>query len=166
MICVSSALSAQTPRFQKYPVMESGTYIYFPAEAVFEKSYSEDSSDVYTCEAEVGGINYGAIIVKFAGELNDEPSDWEALLSLYMEYLASSTFALTSQVDPGYGHTLESAPEAKGILMYGEDADVNQYAIKGWINKYVLAVLFVYSKEEMNINVQNLFLNGFRFSEY
>ena len=49
--------------------------------------------------------------------------------------------------------------------MYGEDADKEQYAIKGWVDENFIAVLYVSSMEEMNYNFQNLYLNGFRFPE-
>ena len=160
-----SATNAQTPRFVKYPVMESGTLIYMPSEPTFDKSYSEDSSEVYTCQVDFGNAQYGAIIVKIKEALGSDTIAWEELLLSYMEFLSSSAFMLTNVMEPGYGHTLESHPAARGILMYGEDADKKQYAIKGWVDENFIAVLYVSSMEEMNYNFQNLYLNGFRFPE-
>ena len=156
-------LQSQTPRFAKYEVMNTGAAVYFPAEPVFELSYSEDESEVYTAEITQGENSYGTIIVNFAEELGENSGEWESLLFSYMEFLNKSAFELVSVVDPGYGHTMESHPEAKGILEFGEDANGLRYVIKGWIDKNMLAVMFVYSVEEMNINLRNLFLDGFRF---
>ena len=165
LIAVCSTINAQTPRFVKYPVLESEALIYMPAEPTFDKSYSEDSSEVYTCQVDFGNAQYGAIIVKIKEALGSDTIAWEELLLSYMEFLSSSAFMLTNVMEPGYGHTLESHPAARGILMYGEDTDKKQYAIKGWVDENFIAVLYVSSMEEMNYNFQNLYLNGFRFPE-
>ncbi len=49
--------------------------------------------------------------------------------------------------------------------MYGVDEDEYNYAIKGWVDGDMIAVLYVFSLEELNVNLQNLFLDGFRFPE-
>ena len=161
----TNTISAQTPRFQKYDINQTGAAIYLPGEPVFEKDYSEDSSELFTCQMDFADVTYGAIIVKFAEPLGSDTTVWEELLLSYMQFLNSSAFMLTNAVDPGYGRTLESHPSARGILIYGEDADKKQYAIKGWVDENFIAVLYVYSMEEMNYNIQSLFLNGFRFPE-
>ena len=157
--------TAQTPRFVKYPIMETGASAYFPAEPTFDLSYSEDESEVYTAEVTHAEVVYGVVIVKFAENIGDDPEIWEELLMSYMTFLNESAFELTNVVDPGYGHNLESHPQAKGILEFGEDGDGLQYVIKGWVDQNMLAVMFVSSKEELNLNIRNLFLDGFRFPE-
>ena len=133
-----------------------------PAEPVFEQSFSEDESVVYTGEVEFDGVAYGAILVAVLEPIGDEPEEWEALLLSYMEFLNEEAFMLTSAADAGFGHTLESHAEARGILMYGEDGEI-EYAIKGWIDNEMLAVLYVGFSGDMNQNFQTTFLNGFRF---
>lgn len=162
-IFLPASLSAQVPRFSKYNVMESGASLYMPEEPLWELSYSEDSSEVYTTEVLYDSVLYGAIVVKFGESLGDDPEVWENVLVSYLEFLNSDAFGFTSVTDPGYGHTLESHPSAKGILEYGEDESGTQFAIKGWVDQNFLSVLYTGSIGEMNFNVQQIFLQGFRF---
>ncbi|TAE60338.1 MAG: hypothetical protein EAZ89_01610 [Bacteroidetes bacterium] len=158
-----SVAQAQTPRFTKYPVMESGAAIYMPAAPLFEKSYSEDSSAVYTAEVQYENIVYGVITVSLFEDLGADTLVWDGLLMSYIEYLNSQVFSLTAVSDPGYGHKLESHPYARGVLQYGQNSEGNQSAVKGWVDGKTLAVLYVIYQGEMNINLQNIYLNGFRF---
>jgi hypothetical protein len=155
--------SAQAPRFTQYGVAETGAKVYFPMEPIFDMSLSEDQSEVYSAEVEFEGVVYGAIIVRLSESLPDDPAEWESLLLSYMDFLNESAFSLTDVVDPGLGHTLESHPEAKGALQFGEDADGNKFAVKGWADAHTVAVMYVKAQQEVNVNVQNLFLDGFRF---
>lgn len=154
---------AQTPRFTKYPVMESGAAMYMPAAPLFEKSYSEDSSAVYTAEVQHENIVYGVITVSLSESLGTDTLVWDQLLMSYIEYLNTQVFSLTAVSDPGYGHKLESQPHARGVLQYGQNSEGSQSAVKGWVDGNTLAVLYVIYQSEMNINLQNLYLNGFRF---
>lgn len=158
-------VQAQTPRFAKYDVADTGAKIYMPAEPSFEKSLSEDGSEIFTSEVEFGGFHYIAIVVKLKESLGDDTKVQEGVLWSYMEYLNTNVLAMTSSVDPGYGHTLDSHPSAKGIIQYGEDAEGNQIASKGWVDANMIAFLCIYGKEEFNFNIQQMYLNGFRFPE-
>ena len=158
-----SGISAQTPRFTKFDVMKTGAAAYFPAEPEFEMTLSEDKSEVYTAEVKVGDFTYGSIIVKFKEPLGDDTDDWDSLVISYMRFLNEGVFELESETAPGFGHTLDSNPSARGVLQYGEDEDGIQYTIKGWVDGQFMAVMYVSYMEEMNINFQNLFLDGFRF---
>ncbi|MEZ4776996.1 MAG: hypothetical protein R3D00_27725 [Bacteroidia bacterium] len=162
-IFFSASLHAQAPRFAKFGVMGSGASLYMPEEPLWELSYSEDSSEVYTTEVLSDSVLYGAIVVKFGESLGDDPEVWENVLVSYLEFLNTEAFEFTSVTDPGYGHTLESHPTARGVLEYGEDEDGTQFAIKGWVDDQFLAILYTGYPEEMNYNVQQMFLQGFRF---
>lgn len=155
---------AQVPRFAKYPVAETGAFAYMPKEVVFEPSESEDGSIVYTAETEFAGIKYMAVVVKLNENLGEEPVVWEDLLISYMDFLRE-VIQIESWADPGKGHTLDSHPKAVGVINYGGNADGTEYAFKGWADDAMLAVLIVEYKDEMNYNVQQMFLNGFRFPE-
>lgn len=163
--CFSIASVAQVPRFAKYPIMETGANIYIPAEPTWEKSGSEDGSDVYTTEVTFANVNYGAIVVKFAENIGTNKTDWDNLLTNYVEFLSKDVFGFTNSELPGRGHTLDSNPDAIGMITYGIDKNGVEFAVKAWIDSRMLAVLYVSSGSEVNYNVQQLFLNGFRFPE-
>lgn len=161
--CISGITFSQVPHFEKYAITQTGAFIYMPEEPVFDLTYSEDSSAVYTSETTFDSIRYGIIYVALKTDLGDVTADWENMLWSYMQYLNGAAFDLSSATDPGYGHTLPSDSTAHGILEYGVDNSGNQMSVKGWVNKNALAILYMYSKNEMNINFQSIYLNGIRF---
>ncbi|MEZ4827292.1 MAG: hypothetical protein R3C61_13590 [Bacteroidia bacterium] len=159
-----SMLEGQVPRFAKYPVMASGASLYMPQEPEWQLSYSEDSSEVYTTEVSLDTVLFGAIVVKFAEDLGEDTLVWENLLMSYLEYLNSpSAFGFSNVTDPGYGHQLSSHPKARGILEYAEDEAGTQYSLKGWIDNQYLAILFLGYPREINYNIEQMYLGGFRF---
>lgn len=158
----------EVPRFAKYPVGETGCMVYLPAAPEgFEVNDSEDGSQVYTAEVTQGGFNWSVIVVEFKeplGETVDKESNAD-LLAGYMDFLQAQ-LGITGSAGYGRGHSLESHEDATGLIDYWEDAEGLQYAVKGWIDNYHLAVLVLYGKEEYPIyNAQDMFLNGFRFPE-
>lgn len=163
------AQNEEIPHFRIYNVSVSGAFVYLPQPPEWDIKYSEDSSTVYTTETLFNKIHYDCIIVKLKDSLPDTPQEYENLLLSYLDYLFTQ-FKLNSTIDPGFGHTLESNTKARGILQYAINAEGQPYIIKGWADNHFLAVmLIIYPNEESannsNINVQNLFLNGFRFPE-
>lgn len=164
-----SFLLAQTdaPRLSKMPIGNSGCSAYFPSGMpAFEASKSEDSSDVYTSEMEVGEYRFGCIAVKFAAPFTDSsPEEMEDLLVSYLDFLKEQ-FGVTSSVGYGKGHLQDGHPEVRGVIDYWEDADKTQFAVKGWVNQQYLGIMFIYGATEYPIfNVQQLYLDGFRFGE-
>jgi hypothetical protein len=157
-------VAAQVPRFTKYDVAETGAKVYMPTEVTFERSESEDGSDVYTAECEFAEVKYYAIVVHFADNLGDDPDAWEELLISYMDFLREA-LEIEDWLDPGKGHTLDSHPEARGVINYGANADGREFSFKGWVDDEMLAVLIIEHVGEMNYNVQQMYLNGFRFPE-
>jgi len=162
-------LLAQTdvPRLSKMPIGESGCSAYFPSGMpAFEASKSEDGADVYTSEMEVGEYRFGCIAVKFSEPFSDSsPEELEELLISYMDYLKEQ-FGITSSAGYGKGHLQEGLPDVRGVLDYWQDAEKTQFAIKGWVNQHYLGIMFVYGATEYPIfNVQQMYLDGFRFGE-
>ena len=146
---------------------QSGCSAYFPEGMPdFELSKSEDGADVYTSEVAVDGFMFGCIAVKFVEPFTDSsPEEMEGLLISYMEYLKSH-FEITASAGVGKGHTLESSPDARGVLDYWEDAEKTQFAVKGWVNQRALGVMIIYGPIEYpNFNLQQMYLDGFRFRE-
>ena len=161
-----SLVNAQTPRFQKYPINNTGYSAYFPADpGTFEIKKSEDGLSIYTGEVTSNNTNYAIILVALDDTYKDAPkSDIEFLITAYLDFIQKQ-FGITGAAGYGKGHTMESHPEAVGVIDYWEDADGMNYSVKAWGDQKVLAVMMVYSKEEINYNYQTLYLNGFRFKE-
>jgi hypothetical protein len=154
------------PGLRKTLIGNSGCSAYLPEDMPeFEVAFSEDSSYVYTSEAEIGDFVYGCIAVKFFSAFNDYlPADIENLLSAYMSFLETQ-FKITSAAGQGKGHSLEGFPEVKGIADFWEDDEDNQYAVMGWANKSNLGVMYIYRKgEQPPTGLTEAYFNGFRFS--
>lgn len=159
-----TSANAQVPRFAKYPINNTGHFAYFPADpGTFEASKSDDGADVYTAEVEFDSAFYGMIVVDFVpgsmGESTKE--DMGEVLMSYLDYLQTQ-FMIASTAGYGKGHTLESNTNAVGVIDYWEDETGFTYKVKGWVDTKTLAVLYIGGKEPI-FNVQEMFLNGFRF---
>lgn len=155
------------PRIQKTQISSSGCYSYLPAGMPdFELSKSDDGSDVYTSEIPIGEHRFGVIAVKFADPFSDATGEeLEDLLVSYLDFLQEQ-LEIETNAGYGYGHTQEAFPNAKGVIDYWEDATGYQYAIKAWIDKKGLAVLYIGGSDDFpSYNYQQLFLDGFRFCE-
>ena len=160
------AQSPAPPRLTKTPIGNCGCSAYMPADMPkFNLSLSEDGAEVYTAELETSGLFYGCIAVKFAERFGDDYTSehLEALLISYMDYL-KSILGVTSSTGYGKGHTLTDYPDALGVLDYWQTGDSVHYAVKGWINRDKMGVLFLGKKDsDADVNVQNVYLNGWRF---
>jgi hypothetical protein len=160
-----SSAKAQVPRFTKYPINQTGHFAYFPADpGTFAASKSDDGADVYTAEVELDSSFYGMIVVDFVpGSMDgNTKEDMEELLIGYLDYLQTQ-FMITSAAGYGRGHALESNPNAAGVIDYWKDETGFEYKVKGWADTKTLAVLYIGGKEPI-INVQEMYLNGFRFN--
>ncbi len=170
LVVFIATVSAQVPRFTKYQINETGRYAYFPEDpGIFEVEPSEDGSDVYTGEVlfvkDFQSCHYGIIMVDFTDGMMDEldKEGLEGVLISYLDYLKQS-FSITESTGYGKGHTLESNPDAVGVIDYWVDVDKTPWEIKGWIDKNTLAVMFIYGEKLPEEGYQEMFLNGFRFN--
>lgn len=156
---------APIPRLKKYDIAQTGCKIYMPEDPKeFSMSKSEDGSEVYVGETSFASFNYGLICVRLLEPVSDKKSRGE-LLENYMNYLKGQ-LGITAAAGYGKGHTLDSNPEADGIIDYWEDAESNQWLVKGWVDANFVAVLFIYGKtEHPYFNVTQMYLDGFRFPE-
>jgi hypothetical protein len=152
------------PRFKKYEILNSGCSSYFPEIPTnFEKSLSEDSSIVYTASVDFDNYTYGLITVKFKNTFNGSISEHEELLISYMEYL-KTVFNVTEALGYGKGHTSTFNQNATGIIDTWEDNTKNTISVKAWIDNNFIGFLYLKGKVEYpNINIINIYLNGFRF---
>lgn len=166
LAAVSAVFSQNAPRFIKTDVADSGCKIYLPGKAdPVDVSYSPDSSIVYTIETldTTAGAYYhfGSIVVNLNGV--DLTGQEEDMLIAYMDYLKDA-FKIESSVGYGKGHTLSTHATAKGVLDYWEDADGDNWVVKGWAAESTLFVMFIYGPDDYpNQNVVDIFFKGARF---
>lgn len=163
MLSCSVIYFAQTPRFKKYSVAETPLQIYLPTEPKWEKTNSDDGSTIYSYDDLYGKINYSAIIVKLDASVDN--GDPEKLLEKYLVFLEDYVFSLNQKAVFGKGHTLDNQPKVKGILQMGKSKDGKDYKIMGWTDGKHIVVLATSSLEEMNYNIQEMFLKGIRFPQ-
>ena len=157
----SISLSAQS--IKKMPVAQSGCSYYGYCEISFEKSYSQDSSIVYAGECNRDSISWGLICVRMVS-LPSSLDQAEEILTAYLDYLKTS-FAIQKAAGYGKGHRLNKKENTRGLLDYWEDAEKNNWKVKGWTDGKYIAVLYAFSKKELPENKVNLFLDGFRMAE-
>lgn len=158
---------AQTaPRFAKYPVAETGFYIYLPAEpGPVTMEYSPDSAKVYTIEAVDSSqgkyFHFGAIVALMNGV--DLAGQEDSVLTKYLDYLKGA-FSIKSSAGYGYGHTLSTHPSAHGIIDYWGDKDGDEWKINAWAAEHAIVVQFEYGPSEYPIyNVMEIFGKAIRF---
>lgn len=157
----------QAPRFKKVPVSDSGCSIYIPGDpGPVDLSYSPDSSKVYTIETLDSTYNayfhMGAIVVRLK-DMTMKPEESEDMVISYLDYLKTA-FNIKKAAGYGKGHTLTTHPTAKGVIDYWEDADGDQWAVKGWAAESTMFIMFIYGPKEFpNYNVQSVFFEGARF---
>ena len=153
------------PRFSKTPIGACGCSLYAPPGLTFgDPSKSEDGAEVWTAEVKEGDWIYGVIAVKFKEPFADAtPENLEELLVAYLGFVQAQA-GVTKAVGVGRGHTQAENPGARGVIDYWEDAEGDQWAVKGWVDKERLAVLFVAGKGEYPwFEAQQMYLDGFRF---
>lgn len=171
MILFSFALFAQkdntkVPHLVKTPLENTGCSAYFPddEELVLELSYSPDSSKVYTGEVYSDNYHFSIILVELKDYVFENKEEKEGMIVSYLDYLKGS-FSIVSSAGYGNGHTMESNPEAVGVIDYWEDEEGDQWAVKAWADKKYIAVMIMYGPNEYQyFNIQQLFLDGFRFN--
>jgi len=154
------------PRFTKTAIGNSGSFAYLPetkTPQTFDMSYSPDSARLYTCDIAFGNFNYSVIVVKLNDVILETNEDKENMIISYLDYLKKN-FDIVQFAGYGKGHTLESNPQAIGMIDYWEDKDKQQWSVKAWADESTLGVMLVYGATEYpNATTLGMFLNGFRF---
>ncbi len=158
---VISAVQSQD-QLKKYYIGDSGCSAYFysnPGEA--EKSFSPDSSKVYTLESlDEAGNTFSIIVVDLAVELPGE--EVENILISYLDYLKEQ-FGVLSSAGYGKGHMLETHASAKGINDFWSSQE-DDISVRAWGDPNFLAVMMVFSEKGKDVTSRSqAFFNGFRF---
>lgn len=161
-VFIFSQIAVSGQSLKKYPVAQTGCTVYmFCDPGKFEISYSEDSSEVYAGECIKDGFTHGLIcvVLKDSVGINE---DAEGLLESYLDFLKSQ-FKIRDAAGYGKGMHLKDRDDIIGIIDYWQAEDKSQYAIQGWTDGKIIAVLYVNGMEQPDLNKQKIFFNGFRF---
>jgi hypothetical protein len=163
LVFVSTFLTTPGQLLKKYPVGASGCSVYmFCDPKVFDKTYSEDSSTVYTAECETDSLTFGIICVKLNETVKDG-KDAEELMISYLDYL-KSILEIKTSAGYGKGHTMNDKPDARGVIDYWKNKEGSKWKVKAWTDGNFISVLYIMAKGELNeTEKMNVFLNGFRF---
>lgn len=165
-IAACTSLIAQDVRYKNYPVGSTGFSALFPADpGAPEVTLNNSELEEYTMEVSSNGKRYGMQLVLLGTNfLNSEKETLESLLVSYMQLLK-----LSYDVTSGIGYIREqkhpSNPDANGILDFWEDERHAQWAVKGWVDKNALVVMYVHTPNPDGMAVPYEFLDGFSFKK-
>jgi hypothetical protein len=160
VIFLIPSISGLSKSLKKYPVSNSGCFIYNYCDIKFEASKSQDSSMVYNGECIKEEVIYGVICVKLLLPVNNLVAAEDLLIS-YADYLRGS-FEITKAIGYGKGHRLNNNENTRGITDYWEDAEKNKWKIKAWTDGNYIGFMYAYSKKELPEAKVNVFLDGLR----
>ena len=161
----TSAIAQDLP-LKNYSINHTGYSSLFPANpGKAEVSLSDNELEVYTSEVEYNEIRYGLAMVLLEDKfINSDKETLQSLLVSYMHFLKLS-HDITSSIGYVKGQKHPANSSATGIIDFWEDERGAQWAVKGWINNDVLAVLYVYSNRAQGMPVPDAFLDGFVFKK-
>ena len=153
-------IDATAQGLKKYPVSNSGCFIYSYCDSKYDVDKSEDSSLVYTGGCAVADITYGTICIKLLNPVADLTIAEDLVIS-YLDYLKLN-FEIKKATGYGKGHYLNSNEKTRGILDYWEDASLNKWKIKAWTDGKFIGIMYAFSKKELPEMKINAFLDSFR----
>lgn len=155
------AVKANSQSIKKYPIDKTGCAVYMFCEpGKFTISYSEDSSKVYTASCTKEKNEYGVICVQLKDSVASE--DAATLLESYLDFLKGQ-FAIRDAAGYGKGMHLKDREEIIGIIDYWKDDSNKEWAIQGWTDGKIIAVLYTKGEKQADFNLQQVFFKGFRF---
>lgn len=151
---------AQKPRL--YTIGQTGCTFYSYCENFnIEKTLSEDGSSVYTGECVFNSVSYGIVCVQLLVPISTD-SAAISVVKAYVEYLRSE-LKIKAVTDQRSGFRLENDLSSIGSAENWRDDTDNQWNVKTWTNKKVIAVLYSYDRETPPIFETESFQNSFRF---
>jgi hypothetical protein len=160
---------AQCIRPTKYPIGNSGFFAYFTSQPDNVDISTLDTGDIiFTTQATCGNVQTGIVCVKFGTDQADDAEVLQTQLENYID-IVKNMVGITESAGYGRGHIHPEDKSAYGIIDYCTDANSNNWAFKAWINTKAAAVLyFMYppsaeNQAQTSTNIQQLFLDGFRF---
>ena len=160
LILTLVSLSPFAQTLKKYPIGNSGCFLYNYCISQYKVDYSTDSSKVYTGECTVNGVTYGVICIKLKNTV-EELDNAEKMMIDYIEHLKES-FKIIRAVGYGKGHSLNKRTDTRGVLDYWTDSAGDQWKIKSWTDGKFIGFMYAYSKSELPESKVNVFLDSFR----
>lgn len=162
ILCLLVIGNADAQSLKKYAINKSGCSAYFFCDpGVFKMEKSPDSSEVYTGECNNNDVGYGIICVKLKDKIEDLKVSEDVLIS-YMDYLKTS-LNITDAVGYGKGHRLKEKEDTRGVIDYWKDKEGDNMKVKGWTNGKYIAVMYVYTKQEVPDQKANVFFESLLF---
>lgn len=148
--------------FHETKISNSGCSYELPFSNIeFEKSFSEDSSILWTNESESGNYIFGIILVKL-NEALDIEDDALGLLESYLDFLKGEWGVTGAK---GYNQTikLKSNSDVIGIQdTWSINDDLT--AIQSWINNQFLVVMYI-DGNNIADHVSETYFQGFQFAK-
>lgn len=167
ILITTSSEKTFSQSWNTFDISFSGCSALFPYEPVWEISYAEDSSLVWLGEAMQSDIYFGAICVEFSAPLDFE-STKDDLVLLAQEYLTylQTEFNIVAHSGYNISYVVENYENACQVTDEWEDTEGDSWLINVWIDPYNMAVMYMYSGPENNMNdYSDMFFNSFRFPE-
>jgi len=166
IVCHSFAGAQESNIPKKVQIEKTGCAMYFfGTPSAWEITELGQNDTLFVAQSDHNDIKYGAFIIKY-DKVDDKIFQKEIKTQNMLNLLGvfKETYNIKRCVGEGLGRTLNNYPDVVGALDYCEDESQNQFSIHSWSNGKIVAILFVASADvEPNINMQELFFNGFRF---
>jgi len=165
-VATCNSAGAQNQQLKSYPVDKTDYSALFPANpGKAEVSLSDNELEVFSLEVEFNADRYGLVMVLLQDKFtNSDKETLENLLISYMEFMKLAN-DITSSIGYIKGQVNASNTNATGIQDFWEDESGAQWAVRGWIDNNVLAVLFIHSTKPESLQVNYTFLDGFNFKK-
>lgn len=156
-------LSPSTKTFKKYQIGNTGCSIFlFGNNCKFKKVLSPDGDTIHLSQCEESSGAFGVIAVQLKQPLS-KLADADQVLSRFMKNLQPS-FSVSHSTGLIKGQIMENCPGVIGMVDYWQDNKNVDWKVKGWTNGKSMAVLYVKNINEVPVQKQEVFLDGFRFS--
>jgi hypothetical protein len=151
---------------KKYPIGSSGCSALFPvAPGPADEGYYPEKNTLYTSFAEWEYEGKPWVFCVKVLEVKDpqEPADESDMLRDFLDYFKSTLDIMESG---GYkkANLLSAKGSQPSLTDYWTDHGGNTYAVAGWANHNLLAVLYIYGEGKFPVqSLQKSFLNGIKF---
>lgn len=164
--CFRLAQSQESNIPKKYGIEKTGCSMYFFGKpSNWDITPLSNFDSLYVAQSEHNGSFYGAFVIKSnaVSEKDLTASGKEQRMLNFLDVF-KETYEIKRCVGVGLGRTLEAYPAVIGAIDYCEDDKQHNFVIHTWNNGNIVAILFIiYGDEEPNINMQQLYFNGFKF---
>jgi hypothetical protein len=165
--CVANTQEGKSQILQRTNVEKTGCYMYFIGTSMpWDITEISTRDTLFVAQSSYKEVTYGAFIIKY-NEVSDElkTDDGKKNNMLHLLNLFKDTYNIKRCMGVGLGRTLEAYPAVIGAIDYCEDDTQQRFVIHTWSNGNIIAILYLFALEEteININLQEVYFNGFHF---